>query len=432
VETLLKLIAVIVLVAANGFFVATEFALVGIRRSRVEQLMRDGIKAAHVVDRAVHDLDRYIAGTQVGITLASIALGWLGEPAVAEVIERPLLALGASEHVIHATAFAMAYAIITFLHVVFGELIPKSVALQRTESTALRVARPMALAMAVFRPIVWVLNGTGNAILRAMGLEPAAPHHSVHTPEELEILVAQSHAAGVLDDLERRMVQRAFRFSERTAQEVMVPRPDMVALDIAEPTDRLLDVTAQASHTRLPVYEDTIDNVIGILHMQDLFKRLRLSSGPIDIRGLLRSPLLVPESAHLDGLLEQFRLNKTQIAIVVDEHGGTSGLVTLEDVVEEVFGDLYDAVDVPSSGIERRDGRVLVRGDLRLDEVNEHVGWMLDDPDAATIGGFVMKRLGRIARVGDVVTVPDGIIRVEKVMRHRIIQVALTSSAPSS
>lgn len=430
-SVILKLLSVALLVVANGFFVAAEFALVSVRRTRIEQLVKEEVSSARVVSSAIHDLDRYIAGTQVGITLASIGLGWAGEPAIARLIEPLLqyLPFHVGAKTLHAFSFAVAYATVTFLHVVFGELIPKSVALQKPEVTALFVARPLRLVVRLLHPVIWALNGTGNYLLRRMGLEPAAGHHSVHTVEELEILVRQSHAAGVLDEFERQMLQHTFNFSELTAGDVMIPRPDMVALDVNQPTGPLLDRVAETIHGRIPVFEHSIDHIIGILHLPDLFKQLHRAPQELDVRGLLRSPLVVPESVHLDALIEQFRTSQQQIAIVIDEHGGTAGLVTLEDVVEEVFGEMNDALEAEQPQIQAQpDGRLLVRGDVRLDELNDETGWRLEDPDSDTIAGFVMKQLGRTARVGDRVPTEFGVIQVENMARHRITQVAVTTS----
>lgn len=426
--TLWKLFAIVLCIVSNGFFVAAEFALVSVRRSRLEELARQGVRSARRVERAVEDLGPYIACTQVGITLASLGLGWIGEPTVARMLEAPLQVLPENfrHGATHAIAIVLALGILTFFHVLLGELVPKCVALQKTEATALLLIRPLAFALLVFRPLIWALSGAGNALLRLMGLDPAGKLHSVHSVEELEIIVGHSHEAGVLDEFEREMVEHSLGFSELTAKDVMIPRLDMRALDINLPTEQLLDQAAQTIHTRFPVYDETIDHIIGILHLQDLYKQIRSSPQELNVRQLLRPPLVVPETVHLDSLIEQFRQAKSQIAVVIDEHGGIAGLVTLEDVVEEVFGEMHDALEAEQPQIQRApDGRIVVRGDVRLDEVRDDCGWQLEDPDADTIAGFVMKHLGRTARVGDKVDVEAGTIRVENMARHRITQVAL-------
>lgn len=426
---LLKLASVTAFVLANAFFVATEFALVSMRRSRIEQLVAEGHLGARVVQAAARDLGRYIVGVQLGVTLASLALGWIGEPALAHLLE-PLFAplphtvALASAHGISAT---VAFAAITFLHVVFGELVPKSMALQRAEKVALWFAGPMRLLMALFRPCIWALNGAANGTLRLMGLRPAGDLHAIHSVEELQILVRHSRKAGVLDEMESKLVERAFRFPDLTASDVMIPRPDMAALDAAEPADELLDTAARSAHTRLPVYERNMDNIIGILHMQDVFRVLRKPGAAFDVRQLVRPALFVPETTPLDSLLRTFQQNHAQIAVVTDEHGGVAGLVTLDDVVEEIVGEVEEGGAEKKPGIEKTDdGRVLVRGDVRLRELNDHFGWTLQDELADTIAGYVMNRLGRLARVGDTVETSHGVIRVENMERVRIVQVSIT------
>jgi len=433
ISVLWSFLAIAALVLANGFFVAAEFALVSIRHSRVEELVTQGVGVAKVIRSAVRNLDRYIAGTQVGITLASLGLGWIGEPALARQLEPLLERLPPALSTLaqHSIAVTIAFIIITVLHVILGELVPKSLALQKPEGTAMVVARPMALIVLLLQPLIWLLNGIGNTLLRAAGLQAAGEYHGVHSSDELSILVRQSHAAGVLDDMERQMLQRTFRFSGLSARDVMIPRLDMVALDVTKPIDELLDRAAQTIHTRFPVYEETIDNVIGVLHTQDLFRRVRHAPENINLRNLARPPLIVPETTDLDALIEHFRDHHTQIAIVVDEHGGTEGLVTLEDIIEEVFGELQDMLEAEQPDIqEMEDGRILVRGDVHLHELDERLEWKLDDEDADTIAGYIMAKLGRTARLGDVIETTYGTVRVENMARLRITQVSLGRRMP--
>jgi CBS domain containing-hemolysin-like protein len=423
-----RLLILAALIFANGFFVATEFAFVSVRRTRIEELVAQGSRTAKAVHKAINELDRYIAGTQVGITLASLILGWVSEPALAALIT-PLLVwlpLGVSKILAHSIAVIISFAIITMLHVVLGELVPKSLALQKPEETALVVARPMQWAMFVFRPFIWSLNGIGNFLLRRLHLEAAGETHNVHSVEELQILVRQSHDAGVLDDLEQQMLQRTFRFGGLTAGEVMVPRLDMVAFDVKIPPNELLDRVSRNIHTRIPIYEGSIDNIIGILQLRDLFRHLRRQGEELNVRQMLRPPLVVPRGIRLDTLLEKFRQHHTQIAIVVDEQGGTEGMATLKDVVEEIFGEVKENTETDRLALHcLPDGRTLVRGDVRLHRLAENTGWVLPDDRADTIGGYVMACLGRTAVVGDIVKTRYGIIRVENMTRMRITQVSL-------
>lgn len=423
-----NMFGILALVFANGFFVAAEFALVSIRRSRVEQLIAEGSKTAKVILLEIKDLDRYIAGTQVGITIASLGLGWIGESTMEKLIE-PLLNWlpgNASDQLAHIIAGSIAFIVITVMHVVLGELVPKSVALQRPEQTSLWVARPMMVVVKLFQPLIWGMNGLGNLILRSLGFHPAGEHHGVHSVEELEILVRQSHEAGIIDDLEEQLLQRSFRFASNSVSDVMIPRPDIVGLDLSQPLEKLLDRAAATIHSRLPLFERSLDNVVGIVYVHELFRFARQGKGTIDLRAMARPPLMVPEACKLDALLLQFQHHHTQIAMVIDEFGGTAGLITLEDLIEEVFGEIHDTLEAEQPGIQRlSDGRVQVRGDTRLDELKEEIGWELHDDDAETIAGVVMNRLGRIARVGDSVETPFGHVQVTNMARLRITQVTL-------
>lgn len=426
----LSLAAVAVLVFFNGFFVSAEFALVSVRRTRIDELAAQGISGAKVVKRAILDLDRYVAGTQVGITLASLALGWIGEPAFAHLIE-PLFAwlpVTLSVTLAHTASVAVAFFLITLLHVVLGELVPKSVALQMPEKVAFMIARPMGVVVVILQPLIWSLNGIGNFILRAIGMEPAGEHHGVHSVEELEILVRQSHKAGVLDDLERRILQRTFRFSELTAGQVMIPRADMKVLDFLKPIEVVLDDAANAAHTRLPVCEGSLDNIIGLVYIHELFKVVHRVEAPTlaDLRQICHPPFVVPEGVHLDALLDLFRERRTQIAIVVDEYGSTAGLVTFENIIEEVTGEVQDALEPSERPVQYlENGTLLVRGSLRLDELNELLGWELEEDSVDTVAGMIMNRLSRIASVGDEVETKYGTFRVAKMEKVRITAVTV-------
>lgn len=427
-QTSISLLSLLALVGLNGFFVAAEFALVSVRKTRMEELVSKGSTSANRVLIALKDLDRYIAGTQVGITIASLALGWIGEPALVHLIEPVLhfLPVTFASTASHVFAVAVAFILITFLHVVVGELVPKSMAIQMPERVALAIALPMRVAITLFQPLIYCLNGTGNALLRILGFEPAGEHHSIHSVDELEILVKQSHKAGVLDDLEQDMLQRTFRFSELTAGEVMIPRTDVVALDLSRPLEETLSQIANLIHSRILVFDRYLDQIQGIIHVQEVLKKMIQEGTITDLRPLIRPALFVPDSMTLDRLLDTFRRERSQLAVVVDEYGGTSGLITLEDVVEEVFGDMQDTLEAEQPDIQRLpDGRFIVRGDVRLDDLYEETGWHLIDEDADTVAGFVMNRLGRVARLSDIVETPFGKIQVTDMSRVRITRVSL-------
>jgi CBS domain containing-hemolysin-like protein len=419
-----------VLVVVNAFFVAAEYALVRVRRTRMEALAAQGSGMAKVVLHGLNHLTRYIAGVQVGITLAGLASGRFGEPALAALID-PLFAwllppafIGPETSTAITTWLTLI--VISYLLVVLGELVPKAITLQFTDQVALLVAKPIRLVVVVFTPFVWSMNALGTQILRLLRLPPPEEGQGAYSVEELHLLVGQSYQAGVLEDLERQLMQRGARVGDLRVADVMIPRLDIVALDLTLPADVLLNRAAQTIHTRLPAYEGDLDHVVGILHLQDLFKYVRQPTATPDVRSLVRPPLFVPETMPLDELLRTYQQQHTQIALVVDEHGSLEGLVTLEDVVEEVFGEMHDVLEAAQPSIQLMpDGRVLVRGEVRLRDVQDRLRWDLADEEVDTIAGYIMKRLGRTARVGDVIDTPSGTIRVENMARVRITQVAL-------
>ncbi len=425
---LLRLLGVVVLVLTNGFFVAAEFALVSIRRTRVEELMQQRRAGAQAVKKALENPDRFIAATQLGITLASLGLGWLGEPALAHFIE-PLVALVPQAWVgvvSHSVSAALAFALITFLHVVVGELAPKSVALQRTEATALIVAGPTMVAETLFKPAIWLLNGTGNALLRLIGMRPASGHELVHSVDELKLLVVASEEQGVIEDTEREMLHAVFDFGELTAHAVMIPRTEMVAIDAEAPVEALMQLATQHWVSQFPVYEGDIDHIIGLAHVEDLVRAQRSPRRVASVRGLMREVLFVPATIRLDALLQEFRAKHQHFAIALDEYGGTAGLVTLADVVAQIVGEVRDPFDKSAPEIQRLpDGSALVDGLTLIEEVNEHFGLELHDDHYDTIAGFVLGRLGRMAKVGDTVEAGAVRLRVEALDGKRIARLSL-------
>ena len=427
---LLGLGAVVVLVLANAFFVASEFALVSVRRTRIQQLVDQGNRAAGWVQRATGHLDRAIAATQLGITLASLGLGWIGEPALAHLLQ-PVIGLfpGAyEEEVSHALSAGLAFAVITFLHVVVGELAPKSIALQAPERTALTVARPTIWTSWLFYPAILLLNGAGNIILRAIGIRPASGHQMVHSVEELKMLVSASAEGGVVEDDEEVMLRAVFDFGDTLVRQVMVPRTEMVAVPSDAPLADIVRVAGEHPFSKLPVYEGDLDQIIGIVHLKDL---LRVLQDPETDRrtahDVMREALYIPETARVSSLLARFRRRHQHMAIVLDEYGGTAGVVTLADLAEEIVGEVTDAFDEPEIQ-PLPDGTALIDGLTPIEEVNDHFDLTLDDPYYDTLAGLVLGRLGRLAHVGDVVIVDGAELRVEALDGLRIARVSLTPS----
>lgn len=454
---LVDIAIVLILVLANSFFVASEFALVSVRKTRIDQLAAGGNRAASVVQRAVRDLDRYIAATQVGITLASLLLGGLGERTLDPLLS-PLFSwlpdewLGVTRTAVVA---GFAYFIMTALHVIIGELMPKSIALQTTERTALWIARPMAFFAVLFSPLIWMLNGIGNTLLRLLGFHAAEGHSQVHSPEELDMLFTESHKGGEINQTEFEILHRVVRFSDTTARAIMVPRLEMQTLPSTIIRRELNDFLQNRPHTRIPIYEDSVDNIVGIVNSKDLehLNNQELSheleelqkavadknngqgmlteiqiaeEKTLDLMSLALEATFVPETIRIDRLLSQLKKHRQQIAIVIDEYGGTAGLVTLADVLEEVFGDLPDEEQETEPEILRRpDGSVQLAGGVSIDEVNERFGFGFPSNEAVTMAGLVLDVLDQTAAVGDEVEINGLRIRVEKVDRFRITRLGL-------
>ena len=413
IENLVGLAAIAVLVLVNGFFVAAEFSLVSVRRTRVEELVRLGRPGARAVQHAVKDPDRFIAATQLGITLASLGLGWIGEPVLSRMIE-PLFEFlpgeiaGQAAHLVAGTAIA--FALITFLHVIIGELMPKSVALQNPEQTALIVAGPTLFAETVFRPFIWLLNGTGNFLLRAFGLGRSSGQENLHSVEELKLIAEASEQGGLIEPNEREMLDAVFDLRDTTARQVMVPRTEMITVATTATLGEVIGVAADHSLAKFPVYEGDPDHIVGIVHIKDVVRVLHESvergtqkealAGPA--HQITREALFVPETIRIDDLLVRFRRHKQHIAILLDEFGGTSGLVTLDDLTEELLGDVRDVFDSEEPDIQPRpDGSFSVSGLAPLEEVNGALGLNLVDENSDTIAGYVLGRLGHIPTVGD-------------------------------
>jgi putative hemolysin len=431
------LVLVNVLVGVNAFFVAAEYALVRVRRTQMEALAAQGHRAATVVLHGLDHLSRYIAGVQVGITLAGLASGLFGEPALAALIDPvaeflfPPSLLG--RDISNALSTGLTLLVMTYLLVVLGELVPKAITLQYPDRVALLVAKPIQLVVRLFTPVVWSMNALGNRILRLLWLPPPEEGQGTYSVDELQLLIVQSYQAGILEDIERQVMQRGARVGDLRVADVMIPRLDMVAVDLTRPAEAVLARAAQTIHTRLPAYEGDIDHVVGILHLQDLFKYAQQSPPTQDLRSLVRAALFIPEVMSLDELIRTFQQHHTQMALVVDEHGLLQGLVTLEDVVEEVFGELHDTLEAGQPRMQQTpDGRVLLRGEVRLRELNEWLGWHLPDEDVETIAGYIMKHLRRTARVGDRLDTPHGTLRVENMARMRITQVAILPASTTT
>lgn len=426
---------------------ATEFALVSVRRTRMQQLASDGdARAMSVLDRLTH-LDTYIAATQLGITISSIGLGWIGEPAIAGLLEpvfdrMTFLPESTIDAIRHPISFAIAFSIITALHIVFGELAPKSIALQRPDQTSLFTAGPIHVFYVIFRPVIVVLNGIGNAVVRSIGIQPAAGHELVQSADELRLAIAASREAGLVEVTAHDLVDRAFLFTDLEARQAMVPRTEMVAVPLSANLDDVLNAAADSGFSRLPVYDRDLDHIVGVINVKRLLPLILADrnnqplngklAADFDVRSHMTVMLAVPETASASGLLARLRDTHTPMAVVIDEFGGTAGLVTLADLVESLVGEIDDDVngsdtDEPPSS----DGSFVLDGLTTVLEAKEYFNLDLEDDeiDVDTVGGYVFSRLGRPGVVGDEVGMAAGrTLRVEEMDGLRIARIRVLQS----
>ncbi len=430
-SVLLKLLAVLVLVGANGFFVAAEFALVGVRRTKIRTMVEEDDRLARSVERSLENLDHAISGTQLGITLASLGLGWIGEPALARTMEGAFAGLPGVLSLLarHAVATTVAFGIITFLHIVLGELAPKSLALLHPEQVSRYVAPPLNLWNRLVLPFIWALNGSANAFLRVVGVDQApAAHARVHSAEEIRMLVRQSFRQGVVESDEEEMIHGVFDLTHTVAREVMTPRPDIVAVPADAALEEALEMASDSGFSRLPVYGESIDEILGVVLVKDLLPWLqRDDRADLRLSEVAREALFVPETKPVDDLLAELRAEKVHMAIVVDEFGGTDGIVTLEDLLEEIVGDIYDEHDVARARIVREDdGRIQVDGSVPLTDLVEQYDLEgVNEAGYDTVAGYVIGGLGRIPERGDRVDLGDAEVEVTEVEDRRVTRVRL-------
>jgi CBS domain containing-hemolysin-like protein len=397
------IVAVLVLVAANGFFVAAEFSLVAVRRSRVTELVAQGRRHAHALLRTVDRLDASLAATQLGITLSSLALGWVGEPALAHLVE-PLLQGWAGRYAgigADVIAVALSFSIITALHIVLGELAPKSLALQRSEGTALWVVRPLNLFLFVFRPAIVVLNGLGNLVLRACGLRPGASEDMLHSAEELKLLVSASQEAGLLKRAQQEVVERVFNIGDRRIGDIMTPRTDIVWIDLDEPREHMLRTLRASRHELMLVGRGDIGEPLGMVAKQDLLDQL-LDGGELDPLAALRTPLAIQESTPIFNVLERFRTAPVRLGVVLNEYGSLEGIVTQTDLLEAMVGHLPDGEGDTPAIVERDDGSLLIDGVCPVFQLFERLGWRQPSEQGYhTAAGFVLAQLAHMPQLGE-------------------------------
>jgi CBS domain containing-hemolysin-like protein len=420
----LQLGIVALLVLANGFFVAAEFALVAVRRSRIDQLVHEGDASAKPVQSALKRLDRYISGTQLGITVASLALGAIGEPAFATLFDRGFasLGIGAPSAVVHsAAAITTAFLVLTFLHVVIGELAPKSIALTKPEGVSKLVARPLILFSTLTYPVIWVLNGAANVILRLFNIKPVSELEHIHSSEELRFMVAQSGEHGRLNATDTAMLAGVFGFHEKKARDVMRPRTEIVALPISATADEVWSIVRAERYSRYPVYTEGLDDVTGVFLAKDLW--LHDYDKPFVLAEHVRPTLYVPDNRPAERVLDDLRRTRFHMAVVLDEYGGTAGILTLEDLIEEVIGDINDEYDFATRQAVEANGVLELAGSMSLVDVRSDYELAIPDGDWSTLGGFVFGAIGRVPKIGDRVRLTAGELEVVAMDGRRVAAV---------
>ena len=426
----MRIFAALLLVALNGLFVAAEFAFVRIRSTQIDRLVREGRSSAGLVQGARERLDQYLAVCQLGITICSLGIGALAEPAIARLIDPLLEALGLPGGLVHPVAIAIALFIASFLHVVFGELAPKTFAIQKAEGTALFVAPFMRFSYYVLLPFTVVFNGTANAITGALGVPPASESDETHTEGEIRQLIAQSTRHGILEADEEHRLTGVFDLEDTIAREIMVPRPDVVALSAETKLEDLVSAAAAGRYTRYPIHEgDAPDRISGTVHVKDVLRAIEAEGGieaNVTARDIMRGVLIVPENRPIENILEDFQSREIQMAIVIDEWGSFEGLITIEDILEEIVGEIRDEFDEEEPGMDQLDdGSYSVDGRVPIGVVNDSLGSDLRSEDFDTIGGLVLGRLGRAPETGDEVSFDGHTLRVEETDGPRVARVVI-------
>lgn len=416
-----NIILVLILVLLNAFFVVSEFSIVKIRRTKLEELAHNGNKRAKTALKITDNLDSYLSAIQLGITLASLGLGWIGEPAVSKLLENSLGRYFSDNPILlHSVSFGIAFTLITVLHVVLGELIPKSLAIQKTETYVLIIAYPLYTFKRIFYPFIWVLDMVTLKALKIMGVQPASEEDMAHSEEEIKLIVNASQRGGVIDDTERDIIQNAIDFSEICAHEIMIPRQDMCCLFLNDSFEQVMNLVKRSKHTRYPLCDKDRDNVVGMIHIRDLLEHSEEKLEKGRLNKIARQILFVPENQSVSEVLHLMRRKHTHVAIVVDEYGGTAGMLSMEDILEELVGDIMDEHDVAEAQeiqqvnecICEFDGKVLV------EDAYEYMKLPCCERDESTIGGYVFTLIGRAPKVGD--TVEDEYCKYEVISSNKM------------
>jgi len=421
---LLDIFITISLVLLNAFFVAAEFAIVKVRYSQIQIRAEQGNKVAKTSEHIIKHLDTYLSATQLGITLASLGLGWVGEPIVSKIISSIFLAFNFTldPETIHAIALPTAFILITMLHIIFGELAPKSIAIRKPESTTLLIAYPLMFFYKIFQPFIWLMNGVSNTFLKIIGIKPIGDH-DIHSTDELQLLVKQSKEGGALEDENYEIIKNAFDFTDHTVKQIMVPRQQIFGLDIDLPKNELIDKILEYGYSRIPVYQDSIDNIIGIAYAKDVLKG-HYRNSEFNLKELLHPTFYVIETKRISDILAEFQKRHLHIAIVIDEFGGTEGLITLEDILEELVGEIQDEDDDERPIVEKKDEKTFViQSTSLLSDINDYLPHPFEiSENYNTLSGLMLFNFNRIPKLNDKITLEGYELTIIKI-QHRTIQV---------
>lgn len=433
-EVIGNTIFIFLLVFANAFFVAVEFAIVKIRVTQIEEKIRSGHPVAPLAKHIAENLNEYLSACQLGITLASLGLGWAGEPLLADMLRRPFESLGiVSQDILHAVSFGISFAILTFLHIVLGELAPKTLAIQYAQQTTYILSLPLQIFYQVFKPVIWVLNGTANFFLKLIGVPMIRPIEMLHSTEEVEMIVKEVAKHGVLTKTEHELISSIFEFSDTTAREIMVPRPDVVAIEDTTDCDKLIRIVLEEGYSRMPIYRETLDNIIGIVYTKDLISLLE-HRDLIVLQDIIRPAYFVPEQIKISKLMRDLQQQKIHMAIVVDEFGGTQGIITMEDILEEIVGEIHDEYDEVLKEVEHStDGSALVNASIVIKDFNEKFAADIPESDEYdTLSGFLSKLTGKIPDVKEEIQYKNLLLTVLKKSQRRVQQVKVQKHIPTS
>jgi len=420
---LTDILITLLLVSLNGFFVAAEFAIVKVRASQLEMKVQSGNRIAVVAKHIISKLDRYLAATQLGITLASLGLGWIGEPVVSKIIINVMSFTGVeiNPELARQIALPTAFLIITILHIVFGELAPKSIAIQRSQRTVLIIALPLQFFYYIFKPFIWLLNGTANLLLKVLGIS-TVQGQEVHSSEELKFLVKQGQESGEIEQADYDIIKNAFEFSERIAKQIMIPRTQVVAIDINDFKESMIESLIEEDYSRIPCYAGTPDNVVGVLYLKDILVSLR-KKVPIKISSLMRSVMIVPETKRIAQLLKEFQSRHQQIAVVINEYGGTEGIVTMEDILEELVGEIQDEYDNEIPFVEKTGEKsYTVIATASLEDINDLLPHPLtSNEEYETLAGYLILKFGRIPNINEKISFDGYEITILKKNKNSIV-----------